>query len=266
MTEKGVAWSSTAISETGACRKTNQDAVLALQEGDAGLFAVADGMGGHFRGELASQAAIASLEKWWASIRGCIGTMPFLDMVAKLEKKIKKINEDIRMMYEETGHCGGTTLCLLFVRGNAYAVMNIGDSRLYKCRKKRCIQMTEDDVWENQAEFRKARQVRNWFSEKKGEASYNGMLVQALGAQPGLKLPVLTGIIDKRTCFLLCSDGIYKYTENRWLLSQLCKIRKRSGLERAADRIRSEVYQHGAGDNLSLILILAEPVRDRLLW
>ena len=136
MTEKRFAWSSTAVSETGARRKINQDAVLALQEGDAGLFAVADGMGGHFRGEMASRAAIAFLEKWWVSIRGCIGTMPFLDMVAKLEKKVKKINEAILAMYEETGQCGGTTLCLLFACGNAYAVMNIGDSRLYKCHYK----------------------------------------------------------------------------------------------------------------------------------
>lgn len=261
MRGRNYGWNSIAFSEIGAYRQDNQDVILALQEGDAGLFAVADGMGGHFRGELASRIAADSLRQWWDKIKNCISSVPFLDVVSGLEKKVKMIHRDILAMYEKMGQCGGTTLCLLFVKKDAYAVMNIGDSRLYKCQGRTCIQLTVDDVWENQPQFRNARSEE---SEMEKDASY-GMLVQALGAQEGLKLPVITDIIDKRTRFLLCSDGIYKYIENKLLLSQLQKIHRKSELERAAARIKKEVYQNGAKDNLSLILVLAEPIRNSLL-
>ena len=58
------------MSETGLCRQNNQDSVLALNTEHAGLFAVADGMGGHYKGELASQSAVSLLRKWWEEIQG----------------------------------------------------------------------------------------------------------------------------------------------------------------------------------------------------
>lgn len=254
-------WRSIALSETGACRQKNQDALLALAMGASGLYAVADGMGGHFRGELASQAAIASLEKWWERIKGCIGYMPFLDIVSDLEIWIRKMNETIFSTYEALGQCGGTTLCLLFASGNTYAVINVGDSRLYRRQGRTLVQMTVDDVWENQPQFRKDENEKAEIERVKN-ASY-GKLLQAVGAQQDLSLSVRTGMIDRKTCFFLCSDGIYKYAEEKWLRSQLQKVHRQDDLEKAAEKIKERVYQNGARDNLSLILILADMVKNR---
>lgn len=239
------------ISEVGLYRKVNQDEVLAVHTEDAGLFAVADGMGGHDRGELASRTAAAFLLRWWKGIESCIFSMPFMDIVEELEKRIEEMNEYIFQMYRENGQCGGTTLCVLFIRGDAYAVMNIGDSRIYKSEGRRCLQITKDDVWENQLYIRQTM----------GEAEirknpFYGKLVQALGSDANISISIQTGTIKKRTCFLLCSDGIYKYCERQWFLSQLRKIRKEKDVARFVRKIREAVYGNGAKDNLSMIVIM----------
>lgn len=148
------------LSEAGMRRYDNQDAVLAVNTKQAGLFCVADGMGGHYRGGLASRTVIDSLEKWWDGIRECIASMAFLDILTELDKKIKALNEDIFQMYETEGQKGGTTLCLLLIHNHAYAVMNVGDSRIYRYQRGRCRQMTADDVWENQAYIKLAMEEK----------------------------------------------------------------------------------------------------------
>lgn len=240
------------LSENGLCRQNNQDAILAVHTDNAGLFVVADGMGGHFKGELASQRVVSSLEAWWKGIQYCVLSLPFLDVVADLEKKVREINKDIFQMYKVIGENGGTTLCLLFIHHNAYAVLNVGDSRLYRCQGKKCMQMTMDDIWENQPQIRQ--------SAKKDELVKNascGKLVKAFGTQCHLQMSVITGLIEKRTCFLLCSDGIYKYIENRKLLSLLKKIQTKKDSSAVVEKMRKRVYRNGAGDNLSLIIVLA---------
>ena len=83
------------LSEIGLCRQENQDSVLAVNTGSAGLFIVADGMGGHYQGQLASQTAMEFLKKWWERIYKCIDSLPFSEIVTELEKKIKEINKSI---------------------------------------------------------------------------------------------------------------------------------------------------------------------------
>lgn len=240
----------TSISEVGLYRKKNQDKILALHTDNVGLFAVADGMGGHYRGELASQTAVELLLRWWEGIEGYVSFMSFIDIVKDLEKKVKEINGYIFQMYREIGQRGGTTLCLLFIRSNAYAVMNIGDSRLYKAQGRSCMQLTTDDVWENQPYVRQTMCE----SEIRNNPSC-GKLVQAVGFDASVRISVRTGSVEKRTCFLLCSDGIYKYCESLWMMSRLKKVRNKKDMDVLMEKIRKTVYENGAKDNLSMIII-----------
>lgn len=245
------------LSETGAYRQSNQDAVLAAYTEYAGIFAVADGMGGHYKGEIASREAVARLYVWWEEIKDCILSIPFLDIVSELENRVREINESVYQIYQEMGQYGGTTLCILMVCKGAYAVLNIGDSRLYKRQGRECVQMTVDDVWENQ------RQVRLSMGEEdiRRNPAY-GKLVQAVGTGRAVRITVRTGCMGKKTCFLLCSDGIYKYCDETWLFRNLKKISHARDADRFVEKVRETVYRNGAGDNFSLIIIMLD-ARDK---
>lgn len=247
-----------ALTETGLYRPQNQDAVLAVYTEHVGLFAVADGMGGHYGGERASQTAVESLEIWWNEIRNCALSLSFTEIIADLERKIKEINKDIFQMYHDIGQIGGTTLCLLFVYNNSYAVLNVGDSRLYRCQGWTCTQMTRDDTWENQAHILGSidmETIRNNMS--------CGKLVRALGVKKELELSVHTGVLKKRTRFALCSDGIYKYCDKAYLSLQLKSFLWRKDIDRTVRRIRGRVYENGAEDNLSIIVVSATADKKR---
>lgn len=248
------------LSEKGACRQNNQDAVLALSLADEGIFAVADGMGGHFRGDLASRTAVSLLETWWEDRKGSLCLLPFLNIVDDLEKRVREVNREIFRMYRDFGQSGGTTLCLLLICGNAYIVLNIGDSRLYRCKDQSCMQMTMDDVWENQSFIRK----RTVTEDVRKDPRY-GRLVQALGSDEEVKLSISTGRIEQKTCFFLCSDGVYRYCEDQWFLSQLEQIKEKEDMKAAAETMKKMVYQNGAKDNLSMIFVMAEG-EDGTIW
>lgn len=239
------------LSETGLCRQENQDAVLAMHTEHVGLFAVADGIGGHYKGELASQKVVDSLKIWWNEIQGCALSIPFAEIINDLEKKVWEINKNIFEMYHKIGQKGGTTLCLLFVHKNSYAVLNIGDSRLYRCQGWSCKQMTIDDVWENQAYI-----IASMDEKTIQNSSSYGKLVCALGIQENLEIAIHTGKLSKRIQFLLCSDGIYKYCDNTYLFSQLRYSWWRKNVNVIAQRIKAKVYKNGAKDNLSIVLVL----------
>lgn len=241
------------LSETGLCCPKNQDAILAVYTEHAGLFAVADGMGGHYRGELASRTAVESLKIWWNQIQNCVFSLPFSEIITDLEKKVKEINKDIFQMYRDMEQIGGTTLCLLFVYNSSYAVLNIGDSRLYQCQGWTCTQLTMDDVWENQKYIIDSMEPETI----QHNSSYN-KLVRALGVQRELEVSIHTGVMKKRMQFALCSDGVYKYCDNSYLSLQLRSSLWRRDINVTARRIKDRVYKNGAKDNLSLIIVLGK--------
>ena len=246
------------FSETGKCRAGNQDAVLACHIGAAGIFAVADGMGGHYRGEIASQKAVMFLRAWWNKIKDCICFVPFLDIVSDLEKQIREINETIFLTYQKMGQFGGTTLCVLMTSQDAYAVLNIGDSRAYRCQGRKCAQITVDDVWENQY------QIRETMSEEEiRNNSCYGRLIQALGVNRHVSISVRIWPLEKKTCFLLCSDGIYKFCDESWMLSNFKRSRSEKGIAALAEKIRKNVFINGAGDNFSLIILLTDMEKQK---
>ena len=225
-----------AFSETGLKRNVNQDSILSMYNREAGLFVVADGMGGHFKGELASRLLISEYTDWWKSVENCVCGMEISEIVVELEKLLRMIHEKIKKMYHTYEAQGGTTLCLLFLCKNYYMVMNVGDSRAYFCRKRKCGQITADDIW-------------------KEPGKHYGKLTQAVGMRNEVQPHIYTGKLENMESFLLCSDGVYKYCEEKILMRHIKQAVWNKKLEKIAKRIQKCVYQKGAKDNLSLILI-----------
>lgn len=225
-----------ALSETGLKRTVNQDSILSLYSQEAGLFIIADGMGGHFRGELASGLVVSKYAKWWRKVKQCICGMEISEIVAELENLIKEVHKEVGALYCKYGAQGGTTLCLLLICKNHYVIMNVGDSRVYLCKTWKFRQMTADDIWEE-------------------KDRHYGKLTQAVGMRNEIQPHIYTGKLDHVDSFLLCSDGIYKYCEERKLAWFMKQIRGEKKVEKVMEKIQKRVYQKGAKDNLSLILI-----------
>lgn len=239
-------------SVTGLVRKINQDAIFSAYLPSAGLFAVADGMGGHYQGEVASKMVAEGLAKWWEQHQAQIESLPFYTVVESLEKKIKNVNAAVTEHYQSLGQIGGCTLCLLLIHHNAYAVFNIGDSRLYLCEKRKLKLLTIDDIWENLPQVRQMADTMDLSSDPR-----RGKLSKAVGLTKDTSPSILTKAMEKRTVFFLCSDGIYKHMSEKELENLLRKVKRAGDSVRVNEKICEIVYRNGASDNLSMITVLA---------
>ena len=239
------------VSVTGLVRKTNQDSIFSAWLNGTGLFVVADGMGGHFRGEIASQIAAREMSGWWRRSQGQIQEMPFYAAVESLEREIGHINAMVAGEYRAMGQIGGTTLCALLVHRGAYAGFNIGDSRMYLYARHKIRQLTIDDVWENLPEVRKLAESVDISGDLR-----RGRLVKAVGIDTNVSAAIQTNAIEKKMVFFLCSDGVYKYMEEKQLQYMLKKVRKPGDAIVVNELIRRDVFKNGAADNVSMITVL----------
>ena len=123
-------------SNTGIIRDINQDSLLAVSSGESGLFVVADGMGGHIDGGFASDTVKKACREWW-DFSFCKSTdIELSDAVDGIKEAVESANEKlIAYMDGKDGICG-TTVAVVFVHKGTYAVMNIGDSRIYMAGRK----------------------------------------------------------------------------------------------------------------------------------
>lgn len=246
----------TILSETGLGRKENEDAVFGANYGSVGIFLVADGMGGHSNGARASATIRENVKSWWTQYLKNIKKKEkadFFQNIEEIKAILEKSNQEI-LEYTKEGEICGSTAVLLWIQEDAWAVFSCGDSRCYQIREsfwnKRVCQLTTDDVWENQQQ-----NIRGLNKAEIREHQNFGYLVRAVGTNPNFSCTVRSDRIENKTVFALCSDGIYRYCPERYLKKQMYKARKAEDLKTCMNQIKSEVYQNGAPDNLSLIFV-----------
>lgn len=237
----------TGISEKGLVREINQDAILMHSDACAGLFVIADGMGGHSHGEWASQQIIMSLEEWWKNFQSVTYEGDFTRMTTSIKQAVEYANREIYASYNGTEICG-STIALLFLYQNQYCILYAGDSRVYQYQSRAWKLLTVDETWENQAAL--SEQQRKDFKNP----DY-GKLMNAIGIRKRMQCRILTGQCDERTTFLLCSDGLYKFCSGNYIKHCMKKGRKTGDLEIICREMRDMVYRNGAGDNVSLIIV-----------
>ena len=188
-----------AVSHPGAVRDHNEDAFV--DRPDIGLWAVADGAGGHKSGELASAMIKQALERIPAGLSGS-------DMVAKVRAAIADTHD---ALLQEAARRGpqimiASTVAVLLAHGDHYACLWAGDSRIYLLRDGELLQLTRDHSLVQ--EMVDAGVVRPEDAEHHPRAN---VITRAIGADgDDLELEKLTDRIIAGDRFLLCSDGLFK--------------------------------------------------------
>ena len=237
-----------AQTDVGRVRDHNEDCYLALPH--AGVWAVADGMGGHERGEWASAAIVEALAQVEADDSFELG----IDAAAEA---IHAANRRIYAESEATGDRMGSTVVAIVLRERRFGVLWAGDSRAYLLRDGMLYRLTRDHT---QVQEMVDRGLLT--PEAAKDHPMINALARAVGVRPELELD---GVVDEMKAgdiFMLCSDGLYGVVDDEEIARLLTP-----GLARADPAMLIALcLERGAPDNVTVIIVAAtEPTALRLV-
>lgn len=237
------------ISDVGLSREHNEDCIR--WDIEMGLVMLADGMGGHNAGEVASDMAVTAIHDALLDVL----TPEMLETkVIKCEDAVREsvvyANEEIFGQSQEQVECAGmgTTLVLTLFHENHVTWANVGDSRIYRVRNAELSQITQDHSLVQEM-------VDNgYLSEEEALISTSrNLITRALGIAPEVEVDVTTEEIDEDDVFLLCSDGLSDLVNDDDILRVI--LEHRSNMSEATQKLVDLANEHGGTDNVSVILI-----------
>ncbi len=191
-------WRSASVTNAGKKRKENQDACLDLPE--IGLWVVADGMGGHEAGEVASAAIIEHCQQ--TSEPGDLNSF-----ISEVQNRLLQVNRSIRQMASQRYNNAtiGSTVVVLLAYGKQCACLWVGDSRIYRLRNAKLEQMTRDHSMVEQYIEQGIMTV-----EEASHSNIGNVLTRAVGGEDEMQIDLKVDEIQADDIFLLCSDGLYR--------------------------------------------------------
>jgi serine/threonine protein phosphatase PrpC len=238
-TDGAYSWASTGISDTGKVRKHNEDSLLERPE--IGLWVVADGMGGHAAGDVASQMIVSALKKVHEGIELNRYINDIEDRLIEVNKKlIDKANESARKVTI------GSTVVVLLAYGKYCVYVWAGDSRLYRLRNGSLRQMTIDH---SQVEMYVERGLIT--REEAATHPHGNMITRAVGATDDLFLDMDIQEMQSKDRYMLCSDGLTKHITD----FEIEDILGEGTHEQACKTLIDLTLERGAGDNVSVIVV-----------
>lgn len=223
--------------DVGKVRANNQDAPIVSEK--LRLYGVADGMGGHKGGEVASTSARDDL------LRELEGKTP---SVATLSGAIEEVN---RQIYHQQEHDDaltgmGTTLSVLWMSDNFVYIGHVGDSRVYLLRDGEFKQMTLDHSLVEQL-------VREGVltEEEAQNHPMRNIITRAIGTDESVEVDVVVEERRKGDLWLACSDGLHGLVDNRQMRDAL----RQYAPEKAADVLLKAALDAGGRDNVTLVIV-----------
>ena len=233
-------WHSACATDTGKVRKVNEDACLDLPE--LGLWVVADGMGGHEAGDVASRMIVESCQQ-------ISEPHDFNNFISEAQRRLLEVNRRLREMATQqySNATIGSTVVALLAYGKQCACLWVGDSRIYRLRNNKLEQMTRDHsmIEEYIHEGRMS-------PEEASESSIANVLTRAVGAQDELEIDLKIEELQDGDTFLLCSDGLYREIPAEEITQFMargddCSTITKNLLERALN--------NGARDNVTVAVV-----------
>jgi protein phosphatase len=244
-----------AITDVGRKRKGNEDSLFV--NADQNLFVVADGMGGHAAGEVASKVAVDSINEFICLTSGDEEiTWPFgLDQNIsydgnRLKTAIRYANRKVLEATQERSDYEGmaTTVCGVLVDGDSANLGHVGDSRVYLHRQGELTQLTADHSWVNE-------QILSGVISPDQARSHplRNVVTRALGGKPDLTVDMQVHKANPGDILLMCSDGLTTMIPDE----DIGKIIDEADgdLEKAAKSLVATANARGGEDNITVLLI-----------
>ena len=230
---------SSAATHVGMVRKLNEDSYA--ERSDIGVWVVADGMGGHAAGEVASQAVTSAIRKLQHS-----GS--FDEIHEAVTRSLRETNRHLREQsdgYDEK-RTPGSTVAALIIDGTQGAVVWAGDSRIYWCRDKSLLQLTRDHS--HVQELVDQGLIKAEDAESHAMAN---VITRAIGIIEPVELEFKLITVDPSDQFLLCTDGLSRMVTN----AEIESIMANRNSEEIVHSLLHTALIRGASDNVTLIYV-----------
>jgi PPM family protein phosphatase len=215
-----------------------KDAMLQAKKG--ALFIVADGMGGHAAGEVASEMAVSTVSTLYYQDDNS-------DVAASLLRSIKYTNAAIyQRAREQVEHNGMGTTCVaaVLLDDRAY-IANVGDSRAYLVRRGWVRQISQDHSWV-------AQQIRTGAMTEAEARTHQlrNMITRSLGSLPEVEVDIFLEQVQEGDTLVLCSDGLSGMISN----SEIAQIVERYSPQECVHRLIERANAHGGTDNITVLV------------
>jgi serine/threonine protein phosphatase PrpC len=238
--------------DIGRKRKTNQDSIY--MDHPHSFYAVADGMGGHSGGDIASQLSVSLMPGYFTQNSS-------EDPGSQMKNLITEINQAILNKANQQPELKGmgTTISAILFNGPNLVIGNVGDSRVYMINSQHIFQLTRDHTW---VQFRLSNNIytrQDAISDPQRNA-----LTTAVGIDNDLVPDIFNYRICKNDIFLICSDGLHGKVSDADMLFIVNKFIQdptkctMQDIENAVKELIQQANDNGGNDNISVILAVIQ--------
>lgn len=238
--------------DIGRKRKTNQDSICL--DYTHHFFVVADGMGGHNGGDIASQMTVKIMPEY-------LKANSKLDPQLLMKNMIQEVNKEILKRAEEQPelHGMGTTVSSMLFAGPSLVIGNVGDSRVYMVNNGNIYQMTRDHSF-----VQEKLNMAIYSREEAVNDPQKNVLVRSVGFEADVQVDVFNYRICKNDIFLICSDGLHGKVSDSDILHIVhrnipdparCTL---ADVQKTVKELIQQANDNGGQDNISVILAVAQ--------
>jgi protein phosphatase len=230
-----------AATHAGRVRGRNEDSFMVCPE--AGLWAVADGMGGHEAGDLASRTVVEALRS--------IERQPYPSaLLSECEERLARANSSLNRIGRDRGGITiGTTVAMLLIHDRSFACVWCGDSRVYLLRAGGIRPLSRDHTVLQElvsGGTLSADEARAWAGRH--------VITRAIGVGETLELEMENGVLEADDAFVLCSDGLTEHVSDREIFDHVMARRAQA----ACDALVALALDRGGIDNVTAIVVRHE--------
>lgn len=249
---------SSGLTNIGMVRETNQDAIYINRERN--LFIVADGMGGHNGGDIASSILVKCVPEYFERHEN-LGPNELLSDSIKFANNIifQKGKED-----EKLKGMGTTAVACYFEESHLY-IGNVGDSRAYLIQDERIYQLSIDhSLVHEKLSLSILSGLGNYDREKAENDPQKNVLIRTVGFEENVGVDVFSYKVSKNDIFLICSDGLHGKVDDHKILELWLNNLKNHGeidqqiIDKTVNDLVDTANKNGGNDNISAILMYAK--------